>query len=201
MNKKSCRAKLVRQLFAIFIRFYCLCSPRKVRINAENRQDNNFAHDYGLERFEKVSLKVVYGNDKTHMRGRQHLARYAEGHRYSRQVQIARIHSGDNGHYYRYVALGHTGQHADDEGYAGDDYRHRQRRVLEGDDYFVENVCDGENLNEVKYAQHVEEHFNVQCAYYHFLQADEALGEAQHEEQACGHDAHTQRSVEIEKDY
>lgn len=135
------------------------------------------------------------------MRGRQHLACYAEGHRYSRQVQVTCIHSGDDGHYYRYVALGHTRQHADDEGYAGDDYGYRQRRILKGDDDFVEDVSDGEDLNEVKYAQHVKEHFNIQRADYYFFKADEALGEAQYEEQACGHDAHAQRSVKIEKDY
>lgn len=116
---------------------FALPSPRKVRINTENRQDNNFAHDHGLESFKKVSFEVVHGDDQAHMRGRQHLARYAEGHRYSRQVQVARIHSGDDGHYYRYVALGHTSQHADDEGYAGDDDRYRQRRILESDDDFV----------------------------------------------------------------
>ena len=164
-------------------------------INAENRQQDNFSKEDGLQSAEEICAEIVDGDDEAHVRRRQHLPRDAEGHRYARKVEVARAHRGDDGHDDGDVALGHASQHADDEGHAGDDDRNGQRRRLKGRHNLWQHAYDGQDLDEIEDAEHVPQHFFVQCADHHVPHGDKAVCRAQHEKQQERHDSHGHRRV------
>ena len=171
--------------------FYILILPREVGIYGKNRQQHNLAYKHRLQRFEEVCFEVVNRDDKAHMRRRKHLSGNAEGHSDTGKIQASGMHSGDNRR--------HTGEHADDEADAGDDDRHRQRRALEGSDDFLQHLRDGEYLDKVEDAEHIEEHLHINGTDYNLLEADLTLGEVQHEEQSGGDHAHAYGGVHVEE--
>ena len=134
------------------------------------------------------------------MRWREHLSCNAKGHRYACKVQAACLHSGDNRHDDGNMSLRHTSEHTDDEADAGDDNGHRQRRILEGRDDFMQHLRYRKNLDEVKDAEHIEEHLHINCAADNFLETDLTLAEMQHEEESRCNNAHANRGVHIEED-
>lgn len=188
---------MVQHLFFYAIMPFSI--PRAICIRRENCQQNDFPEQHRLQRFEKVCFEVVNRDDKAHMRRRKHLSGNAKGHCDTGKIQAAGLHSGDNRHDDGDMSLRHTGEHADDEADAGDDDRHRQRRALEGSDDFLQHLRDGEYLDKVEDAEHIEEHFHINGTDYDLFKADLTLGEVQHKEQSGGDHAHADGGVHIEE--
>ena len=173
--------------------------PCKICINCKDSQNDDFAKQYRLKRFEKVGFEIIDGDNKAHMRRCEHLSGNTKGHGDTGKVQAACLHSGDNGHNDGHVSLRHTCKHADDEADAGDDDRHRQRRALEGSDDFLQHLRDCEYLDKVEDAEYIEEHFHINGTDYDIFKADLTLSEVQHEEQSCGDHAHADGGVHVEE--
>lgn len=135
------------------------------------------------------------------MGGSEHLPCYTKGHRYACQVEATRLHGRDNGHNNGYVALAHTCEHANDEGDTSDDDRDGQGGALESDNNFIEYVSDGQDLNEVQNAEHVDEHFHIHGAHNYFFKTNSTLRKKQNQEEPCGDYAHARACVHIEENY
>ena len=97
------------------------------------------------------------------------------------------------------MALTHARQHADNEAHAANNHRHRQGRILEGYHNFLQHIGHGEDLDEVQNADDIKEHFPIQRPQRNLLQADEALGKAQHKEQAHCYHGHAHGGVQIKE--
>lgn len=79
--------------------------PGKVSVDSENGKQNDFPKQHWLQGFEEVGFEVIDGDDKAHMRRREHLSGNAEGHSHTCKIQAASLHSGDNRHDDGYMSL------------------------------------------------------------------------------------------------
>ena len=72
---------------------------------------------------------------------------------------------------------------------------------MEGCNDFLQHVGDGQNLNEVENAEHIEKHFDVQRTDNDILETDLTLSKAQYQKEAGCDQAHAGRGVEAAEDY